>query len=188
MRGLVTGSFLAAVATFIFGALFWTSPLPYGAVREVGSDSIAAALLARIFPDSGLYMLPSPSLSSTDPERYAELHREGPVVTASVVHGAGEPMAAGTLAVGFLHQFVGCLLIGLVLLQVSPALPSLGGRATFIALIGLTAAYWTNLGAVVWWRSPLGWELWNLVHDVVVWIIAGLVMARFTGAAPPVRT
>lgn len=188
MRGLVTGSFLAAVATFIFGALFWTSPLPYGAVHEVGSDRIAEALLERIFPDTGLYMVPSPSLSATDPERYAQLHREGPVVMANVVHAAGEPMAAGTFAIGFLHQFVGCLLIGMLLLQVSPALPSLGARAAFVALVGFTAAYWANLGAVVWWHSPIGWEFWKLVHDVVVWIIAGLVLARFMGAAAPART
>ena len=78
-------------------------PLPYSGVQPVGEDAVAAALLSQIFPDTGLYMLPDPDMASADPEAYARMHREGPVVMANVVHGAGEPMqaSASTTATSF---------------------------------------------------------------------------------------
>jgi hypothetical protein len=185
MRQLVSGSFLAAVAMFIFGAVYWTMPLPYSGVQPVGEDAVAAALLSQIFPDTGLYMLPDPDMASADPEAYARMHREGPVVMANVVHGAGEPMQASAFVVGFLHQFASCFLIGLLLVMVAPALQTLGRRATFAALMGFTAAFFIDMGAVVWWRMPLSFQLYSLLYDTVAWAIAGLVLARFVGPREP---
>lgn len=183
MRRLVSGSLLAAVATFIFGAVFWTLPLPYQALQSVPEDRVAVALLSQVFPETGLYMLPDPDLASADPEAYARMHREGPVVMANVVHGAGEPMQASVFAAGFAHQFATCFLIALLLSIAAPALPGVGQRAAFVALAGFAAAFFIDMGAVVWWRMPLGWQLYALLHDTLAWAIAGLVLARFVGPA-----
>ena len=183
MRRLLTGSFLAAVAMFIFGAVYWTLPLPYSTLKSVAEDQVAAALLAQIFPETGLYMLPDPDLASADPEAYARMHSEGPVVMANVVHGAGEPMQAWVFVAGFAHQFATCFLIGLLLALAAPAFRSLGQRAGFAALMGFAAAFFIDMGAVVWWRMPMGWQLYTLLHDTVAWAIAGLVLARFVGPA-----
>lgn len=185
MRRLISGSFLAAVAMFIFGAIYWTLPLPYSGLQAVEEDRVAAALLTQIFPETGLYMLPDPDLASADPEAYARMHRDGPVVMANVVHGAGEPMQAAVFVAGFLHQFATCFLIALLLGMAAPALPRLGQRAAFAALMGFAGAFFIDMGAVVWWRMPLGWELYGLFHDTVAWAIAGLVLARFTGPLEP---
>ncbi len=185
MRRLLTGSFLAAVAMFIFGAVYWTLPMPYSALETVENDRVAAALLAQTFPRTGLYMLPDPGLSSADPETYARMHRDGPVVMANVVHDAGEPMASSTFLAGFAHQFGTCFLIGLLLSMAAPALTGVGSRAAFAALAGFAGAFFIDMGAVVWWRMPLGWELYALLHDTLAWAIAGLVLARFVGPVDP---
>lgn len=182
MRRLVSGSFLAAVAMFIFGAVYWTMPLPYSGVQPVREDAVAAALLSQIFPETGLYMLPDPDMASTDPETYARMHREGPVVMANVVHGAGEPMRPSVFVAGFLHQFATCFLIGLLLVLAAPALPTLGRRAAFAALMGFAAAFFIDMGAVVWWRMPMSFQFYSLLHNTVAWAIAGLVLARFVGS------
>lgn len=181
MRSLVTGSFLAAVAMFIFGALYWTMPLPYSALKSVEEERVAAALAGSMFPETGLYMIPDPNRSSAAPEEFARLHREGPVVTANVVHGAGEPMQAATFVNGFVHEFGTCLLIGVLLSMAAPAFPTVGRRAAFAALMGFTAAFFIDIGATVWWRMPLSWQLYQLVYNTLAWSIAGLVLARYVG-------
>lgn len=183
MRRLVSGSLLAAVAMFIFGAVYWTLPLPYSGLSKVEDDQVAVALLSRIFPETGLYMLPDPDLASADPEAYARMHREGPVVMANVLHDAGEPQQASVFIAGFAHQFATCFLIGLLLSIAAPALPGLGQRAMFAALMGFAGAFFIDMGAVVWWRMPMAWEFYSLVHDTLAWGIAGLVLARFAGPA-----
>jgi hypothetical protein len=187
MRRLVTGSFLAAVAMFIFGAVYWTMPLPYSSLRSVEEHGVAAALAAGIFPESGLYMLPDPNLAATDPETFARLHREGPVVMANVVHDPGEPMRTSTFVDGFLHEFGSCLLIGVLMSMAAPAFPTVGRRAAFAALMGFTAAFFIDIGATVWWRMPLSWQFYQLVYNTVAWSIAGLVLARFVGRAQDLR-
>jgi hypothetical protein len=177
MQRLLMGSFLAAVAMFLFGALFWTAQLPYGNVRSVAQPELAAALLEEIFPETGLYMVPAPRLA---PEAYAELHRAGPLVRANVVHDPGEPMQGATFVAGFLHQWVTCLLLGYLLWRAAPALQSLLARAGFVTLAGFTAAFFIDGGAVIWWHMPLAWQLFELVHDTLAWAIAGLVLARFS--------
>jgi hypothetical protein len=183
MPRLLGGSFLAAIAMFFFGALFWTATLPYGTVRGVADHELAAGALAQLFPDSGLYMLPAPD---EDPERYAELHRRGPWVMANVVHDPGEPMQGATFVAGFIHQWVTCLLLGLLLLKMAPERQGVTARAGLLALAGFTAAFFIDIGAVIWWRMPLAWQLYELVHDALAWSIAGFVLARFT-LAPPRR-
>jgi hypothetical protein len=184
MHRLLAGSFLAAVAMFLFGALFWTAPLPYGVVKSVGSERLAAIALKQVFPETGLYMVPSPQLATEDPERFDELHRAGPTVMANVVHDPGAPMRGSTFVAGFVHQWLSCLLLGMLLLIAAPALEGFVVRAGFIALAGFTAAFFIDIGQAIWWRMPLAWQLYQLTHDTLAWVIAGLVLARFSLPAP----
>jgi hypothetical protein len=177
MRRLLIGSFLAAVAMFLFASLFWTAQLPYTTVRSVEPPELAAVMLEQLFPETGFYMVPAPQLAPAD---YAELHRAGPLVRANVVHDPGEPMQGTSFAAGFLHQWVTCLLLGYLLWRAAPALEGLLARAGFVALAGFTAAFFIDGGAVIWWRMPLAWQLYELVYDTLAWAIAGLVLARFS--------
>ena len=70
MEKLVTGSFLAAVAVFIFGAVYWTSPISSVGIHGAADDRVAQAILGETFPETGVYRVPGVSLSSENPEQF----------------------------------------------------------------------------------------------------------------------
>ena len=45
MRKLIAGSLLAAVAMFIFGAVYWSSPVLQAGARDVADDAAAQSIL-----------------------------------------------------------------------------------------------------------------------------------------------
>ena len=50
IRKFLIAPALSALAMFIFGALFWTSPLPYRTLTPVGDNAAAAAALQAAVP------------------------------------------------------------------------------------------------------------------------------------------
>lgn len=185
MKKLFAGSLLAAVAMFIFGAVYWSSPIMGAGSRPINDDAGAQAMLKQAFPETGIYWVPGIDLYYEDPERYEALHESGPVVMLNVVHDPGPPMSGATFAAGFLHQWVVCFLIGLLLARVAPALPGYGSRVGFVFSAGIVMALFVNLGAVIWWRMPLALQLAEGLYNIVAWLLAGLVMARFVTPARP---
>ncbi len=179
MKTLFVGSLLAAVAMFIFGAVYWSSPVVSMGAREVADDAAAQAILKETFPETGIYWIPGMTLYAQDTERYNALHEAGPVAMINIVHEPGPPMAPATFIAGFLHEWVVCFLIGLLLLKVAPALPTYGSRVGFVTLAGVVMAVFVDLGAVIWWRMPLAVQIADGLYNVVAWLLAALVMARF---------
>ena len=179
MKNLLVGSLLAAVAIFIFGAVYWSSPVMGAGARDVADDAAAQAVLKEMFPETGIYWIPGMSLYAQDSERYNVLHEAGPTAMINIIHEPGPPMAPSTFVAGFLHEWVVCFMIGLLLLRVAPALPTYGSRVGFVTMAGFVMAVFVDLGAVIWWRLPLALELADGVYNVVAWLLAGLVMARF---------
>jgi hypothetical protein len=179
MKKLFVGSLLAAVAMFIFGAVYWSSSIMSAGAREVTDDAAAQVMLREMFPETGIYWIPGMSLYAEDPESYTALHEAGPVAMINILHDPGQPMAPRTFAAGFLHEWVVCFLIGLLLLRAAPALPSYGSRVGFITMAGFVMAVFVDLGAVIWWHMPLALQLADGLYNVIAWLLAGLVMARF---------
>ena len=184
MQKLMTGSLLAAVAMFIFGAIYWTSPLSGVGIHEPADSVVAQAILAETFPETGVYWVPGMSLYSENPELFETLHISGPVAMVNIVYAPGPPMAPATFVLGFLHNLVACFLIGLLLSKAAPALGTYGARVGFVVLAGLTTAFFVEMASVVWWRMPLPNQLISALYDIVAWLIAGLVLARHIGPAP----
>lgn len=179
MRKLFAGSLLAAVAVFIFGAVYWSSPVMSAGAREVADDAAAQVILREAFPETGIYWVPGMNLYAQDAERYNALHEAGPAAMINIVQEPGPPMASSTFVAGFLHEWIVCFLIGLLLLRVAPALPSYGSRVGFVTLAGFVMAVFVDFGAVIWWKMPLAFQLVDGLYNVIVWLLAGLVMARF---------
>jgi hypothetical protein len=179
MKQLIVGSLLAAVAVFIFGAVYWSSPVMSVGAREVADDEAAQLILRETFPETGVYWVPGMNLYAQDAERFNTLHEAGPIAMINIVQDPGPPMAPSTFVAGFLHEWIVCFLIGLLLLRVAPALPSYGSRVGFVTLAGFVMAVFVDFGAVIWWRMPVALELVDGVYNVVAWLLAGLVMARF---------
>ncbi|MDH4030028.1 MAG: hypothetical protein OEU49_04175 [Chromatiales bacterium] len=179
MKKLIAGSLLAAVAMFIFGAVYWSSPVLQAGARDIGDDAAVQAVLRQTFPETGLYWVPGNDLYAEDAELYTRLHEAGPVAMINITQSPGAPMGAKTFIFGFLHEWVVCFLIGLLLVMVSPALDGYGARVGLVTFTGLTMAVFVDLGAVIWWRMPLAFQLVDGLYNVVAWMLAGLVLARF---------
>ncbi len=182
MQKLIAGSFLAAVAMFIFGAVYWTSPMSSAGIHEVADDLVAQAILGQTFPETGLYWVPGMSLYSENPELFSTLHVAGPVAMVNIVHSPGPPMAPSTFIYGFLHNLVACLLIGLLLRKAAPALATYGARVGFVFLAGVASAFFVEMASVIWWRMPLINQLVSALFDIIAWLLAGLVLARYVVA------
>jgi len=180
MRRLLMGSFFAAVAMFVWGFLFYVvSPAMDAAIKTVADDASTQTMLREHFTESGTYFVPSPNLPE---EQLTQLHEAGPLAMVTVRRDGAPPMDPMVLVYGFLHQWVVCLLLAVLLLKAAPGLAGYGARAGFVALAGFTAALFIDYGTTIWWYSDRGFALTNLVHNTGAWAAAGLVLAWMPGA------
>ena len=103
MMRIVLSSFVAAIVLFVFGAAFWTCPIPYAYVEKATvADAELSQVLRNALPNDGLYLVPSPA---GDPEALQKLYRQGPVVTIHYHKDGVEPMAPAVLVQGFFHGY-----------------------------------------------------------------------------------
>ena len=58
MKRFLLGTVIAAIAGFVWGAVFWMSPLPNNAIHQSKSDALLGAELQLTLDDSGVYYLP----------------------------------------------------------------------------------------------------------------------------------
>ena len=188
MKKFVLAPALAALAVFLWGFLYWGAPhlLPYKALGPIEDESATALAIGKLFPVSGTYLAPSP-LHSND--RMMELALRGPSVE---VHIRKEPWTgadqARCMALGFVHMFVLCLLLTLILLAFAKSFECWTCRVKFCAAIGLLVAT-CDFGQVIWWHHSLGWTLAQAIYDFGTFALAGLVLAKFVtprvAATPP---
>lgn len=177
MKRLLLASFLAALAVFFWGFLFWgLSPLPGSVMKSTTNDQAAQTALAEIFPASGVYFIPSPS---GDPEAMDALHRAGPIAMTHIQRNGRPAMDPGIFVWGFVHGWVVCLLLGWLMFRAGPALPRYRSRVLFIAVAGFAAGLFIDYGATIWWYSDRSWQLLNLAYNTIAWLVAGVILAAF---------
>ncbi|MBN9690639.1 MAG: hypothetical protein J0M24_10400 [Verrucomicrobia bacterium] len=173
MKRFLLGSFLAAVVLFVFGAAFWTCPIPYAYVEKPSSSNEAlGAALREHLPNDGLYLVPG---NSPDPELTARLYRSGPIATIHYQREGAEVFDPLRLFLGFLHGWVTTAILAL-LLRLAP-LPRFGQRLTVVTLAGLAAANYMVLGAGIYWHQPWPWLILNASFNTAAMLVAGLVLA-----------
>lgn len=185
MRSLIAGSLLAAVAMFIFGMVYWMSPLSSVGIHEPQDNVAAQSILRQTFPKTGLYWVPGMELWAEDAELYERLHVQGPVVMVNIIHDPGPSMAPNVFVSGFIHEWIVCFLIGWILVRAAPAVKTYSDRVAYVALIGFTVALFSEIGAAIWWRMPLSVQLVGFAYTFLAWLIAGLVLARFIRPVAP---
>ena len=184
MKKFVLAPLLAALATFVFGFIYWGLPL-HLAYKSLGSvDDVSATALAigKMFPATGTYLLPSP-LDGDD--RMNELAARGPMVE---VHLVKEPFTNADMgkcmALGFLHMFVVSLLVAIVLCGLCQSFKCWTCRVKFCAMLGLLVAT-CDLGNAIWWHHSVGWTLAQSVYDFLIFVVIGLVLAKFVTPKAP---
>ena len=183
MKKFVLAPFLAALAAFFLGFVWWGLPphLAYKGLGSVSDVSATALAVGKLFPASGAYLLPSP----LDGEARAnELAARGPSVE---VHIRKEPFTGAdmgkTMAMGFAHVFVVRLLVTGLLCGLEKAFERWTCRVKFCAALGLLVAF-CDLGQVIWWHHSLGWTLAQASYDFVMYVVIGLVLAKFVTPKP----
>jgi hypothetical protein len=181
MKKFFLAPLLGALAMFVFGFLYWgISPLPYKSLGRVPDDAAAASALAKIFPSTGLYFLPGMYL---DPATHQELAQKGPLAEVNyIAHGA--PMFdPRTLAKGFIHNYVLCLLLVLLLGTVMPAFQGVGCVVRLCAMIGLVLAA-GHYADVIWWNYSIAWETWRALYDLLAFVIVGAILGKMLVPKP----
>jgi hypothetical protein len=176
MKKFVLAPALAALAMFIFGFLYWgATKLPYKYLGHVSDDATASEALKKIFPKSGAYFVPGMYL---DDAKHKELAERGPIAEVYYTdHGMSVDPSPGMLIKGYLYEFVLCLLLSLMLVNLAPAFKCWTCRVKFCAAIGLLMAL-GEYGYTVWWMHDVAWTTVQALYDFVALVIAGLVLGK----------
>lgn len=171
MKKLLLGSFLAGLALFMWGFIYYgISGVPYGLLESPNPG--AGAALKAAFPDDGTYIIPSPE-SETLPEE----QQSGPIAMVHLVRdGTDNPMSM--MLPGFLHGWAYCIILGMLLQQICKK-SGYGARVWFVTLIGIAGAFLARIGDAIWWWQAWDWQLSNFAYSVIGAIIAGAILAKF---------
>jgi hypothetical protein len=178
----VIGVIAATILMFLWGFLFWTlSPLPDTAFMQTADDRLAGESLLAHFPVSGTYFIPG---TYNDVETMNALMRSGPIAHVHIRREGAEPMSLLTMLLGLMHMLFSVILIALLLSMVRPVLRSYGTSVIFVAMAGLTAAFFANMGNPIWWHHDWSWSWLVFVYQVIDWLLTGLVLSAFIKPRP----
>ncbi|MBI5767634.1 MAG: hypothetical protein HZA93_07550 [Verrucomicrobia bacterium] len=183
MKKHLLGPALAALAAFTLGFLYWGLPhhLPYKTLGKVADESATALAIGQLFPASGAYLLPSPLLGE---EKMNELALRGPSVEVHITkEGYGGAEMGKIMALGYAHVFVLSVVLSFILCGLEKSFQRWTCRVKFCAAIGLLVAT-CDLGAAIWWHHALGWTLAQAVYDLLMYVVIGLVLAKFVTSKP----
>jgi len=166
------GVLVAGIAVFMWGFVFWgATTVPYQVWDSVPNDVQTQTDLARLFPKSGYYSIPS--VANNSPEESVALLQSGVWATVNIDHNPPLPGELSNLLLGLAH----CIVVMFLLAVVFTHLRSSGVRTAFV--VGLTATVFSNLGDVIWWNFPLTWQATIMLYDIGFWVIGGLVLGFF---------
>ncbi|HVQ08139.1 MAG TPA: hypothetical protein VMS43_06860 [Allosphingosinicella sp.] len=184
MIRVVWGSFVAAIAMFIIGFVFFgplgLKNLANKSVDDVPALAIQQALKANL-PQTGTYMIPDDTRSGGQTAMYGN----GPIAT---VHynssGFVAALDPATIGKGFVFNFAIALLIGLALIGIDGRVRDFGSRARVAAIIGIAGAAFTNLGEPLYYHHDWPHFLYAFIADALMLAAAGVIVAWFLKAPP----
>jgi len=166
------GVVLAGVATFMWGFAFWgATTIPYQVWESVPNDAATQAELARMFPKSGYYGIPS--MANNSAEESASLLQSGAWAMINIDHNPPLPGDVTTMGLGLIHNIVVMFLLALLIKHLH------SNHLRTAILVGLTATVFHNLGDVIWWNYPLNWKGTLMLYDMGFWMVGGLVLSFF---------
>ena len=177
MKKFLVGPLLAALAMFIWGFIYWGAPhlLPYKALSTVPDESATALAVGKLFPSSGAYLIPSPLSGETN---MMELAKRGPSIEVHIRKESAPHLDPAVMVKGYLHLLALAVLLTGLLSAFSKAFQTWTCRVRFCALLGFVVAL-NDLGAAIWWHHAWGWTIAKACYDLVLYTIAGLVLAKF---------
>ena len=166
------GIAVAGFATFMWGFVFWgATTVPYKAWDSVANDAEVQSELARMFPQSGYYSIPSVTQNSA--EESVALLNSGVWATVNIDHDPSLPGDPANMGLGLVHNILVMFLLAVLMKHMQ------SNQMRTAILVGLTATAFSNLGDVIWWNFPLDWKLTIMAYDMGFWILGGFVLSYF---------
>ena len=184
MIRVIWGSFLAAIAMFVIGFVFFgplgLNSLATRSVDDAPARAIQQALKANL-PQTGTYMIPNDTRSNEQTSMYGN----GPIAT---VHynssGFVAAMDPATIGKGFVFNFAIALLFGLALIGIDGRVTDFGSRARVAAIIGISGSAFIHLGEPLYYHHDWPHFLYAFVADGLMLAAAGVIVAWFLKPAP----
>ena len=173
MKSLLLGSFLAAIALFFWGFVFYAaSNAPDRILKTPPTD--VGPILNAAFPEDGTYFVPGVAHDQAN----VELMARGPIAIVHLHRDGIAAMSPALMVGGFVHGWGYCLLLGALLRQICKKSGYLA-RVGFVTLVGLAGAFMARFGDSIWWHKSWDWQLSEFAYAVIGAAVAGLVLARF---------
>ena len=176
LAGLLGGVVLAAWFVVVDGILGFKRGIE---MNRLADERAVYALLVEHVSEPGRYVV-NPEVA---PDRaYPEDDPVFSVQYSGLGHAdAGQEVLVG-LVVMLLAPIVGAWLLSNASSRV---LSSYGSRLVFFSAIGVVFSLFGAMASFGLARYPLGDAVALSVHDLVAWVVAGLVVARFITSAGP---
>ena len=158
----------AGIVLFIWGAISWTV-LPWRDL-DVHEFSDEAAVMQNMLdhaPASGVYYIPGDA---------AEYTPSTPTAFVNVLKEGYQVGMERMMVVGMLTNFLFALIV-VYLLRMASGL-TFKQRVSFVTGIGLLIGLAGNLPYWNWFGFPTMYTLVQILDSVMMWFLAGLVLAR----------
>ncbi|MDP1581112.1 MAG: hypothetical protein Q8M02_12600 [Candidatus Didemnitutus sp.] len=170
MKKFILAPALAALVMFFWGFCYYgLSGVPYRALEQ--APGLAAAVSSLTV--DGAYMVPDPRIGE---EAMAEAMKTGPY---AMIQFRKVPADMGsTMIKGYLHGFISCVLVALLLVRCESSLTTFGCRLMFCVVIGGLITFYSNGATSIWWQHSWSWNGMTMFYDAVSWLLAGLVLAK----------
>jgi hypothetical protein len=176
MIKLTIGSFVAAIAMFVTGFIFFATPIgqiAFAEANETQSAAIQASLAANL-PKTGTYMVPDPSTQSG-----TTLYGQGPVATVHY-NSKGFPLDdMNAIGYGFVQELIVCILIAAALSTLDRRISDFASRARIVVLFSIAASALSNLGNPIWWHHDWFYWIYKFVAESVMLSVSGIIIARW---------
>lgn len=177
MKKVILGIFLATLANYAWGFVYWGVISPQTKVwKETQNEEQFRAEAEAYFPETGMYYVPH---FNRELESVEKLFQEGPLVMVTVLSKGGETTAdSGIMIQGFVCMLITTSLIALLIVKTLPALKTYRCRFIFVITFGSAATMMLRIGDAIWWRLPWNWQLIGAFYDMVSMVIVGGILAK----------
>lgn len=171
LRKLILGGVLGGIILFIWSALSWmVLPWHMKTLQSFKDDNAVSQILTANSTQSGMYMLPSPQMKTSQ-----ATPSQGPVMFAAV-RLEGMPSMVREMIIQFIIQIVAAFLVTWLVMKTAGL--SYLGRVGFVIVFALTAGIVTDLPYWNWFSFDTSYTLVALADLMVGWFLAGLVIAK----------
>ncbi|MFT5136287.1 MAG: hypothetical protein ACI9XU_000272 [Arenicella sp.] len=164
----IAAAAFAAIVLFIWGSISWTV-LPWRDldVHQFSDEAAVMQSLLEHAPESGIYYVPGDEAAYTPstPNAFVNVLKQGYQISMERM-----------MIVGLLTNFLFALVV-VFLLRMASGL-SLKQRVGFVTGIGLVIGLAGNLPYWNWFGFPTLYTLVQIMDSVIMWFLAGLVLAR----------